>query len=44
MAKNLIKTCNNQLAIDDSSRRDVGEVVQGGWSMGGESSHPLGDN
>ncbi len=35
-SQNLIKTHNNQLEINDSSKRDVGERARGGWSMWGD--------
>ncbi len=34
--QNLMKTHNNQLEIDDSSRRDVGERARRGWSVWGD--------
>jgi hypothetical protein len=34
--QNLMKTHNNQLEINDSGRRDVGERARGGWSVWGD--------
>ncbi len=35
--QNLIKTHTNQPEINDSSRRDIGERVRGGWSVWGNN-------
>ncbi len=34
--QNLVKSHNNQLEINDSGRRDVGERARGGWSVWGD--------